>query len=184
MHDIVNNKRGDFERVLEYLKGELASVRTGRASVSLVDTLQVEAYGTAQPLKNLASISTPDARTIRVEPWDAGIVAAIDKALQESDIGIHPVVDGKVIRLNVPPMTEEARKQLLKNVGKRVEEARIAVRQAREETRKQIEVMEKAKDITQDDRYGLQEELDTLVGEFNRRIETMGAEKEAQIKTV
>lgn len=184
MHQLLTSKKEGFEKAVEHLRSELAGLRTGRASTGLVEGLQVMAYGSAQEMRNLASISTPDSRTIRIEPWDAGVVNDIEKAIADSDIGISPNVDGKIIRLSIQPMTEDSRKELVKVVGKRVEEARIVVRNVREEVRKEIEVLEKSKEIREDERYQMQEDLDKMVSEYNSSIETMGKEKETQISTV
>ncbi len=184
MHQLLTTKKEGFEGVVEHLKQELASIRTGRASTGLVETLMVTAYGSAQELRNLASISTPDSRTIRIEPWDAGVVGDIEKALADSDIGIAPNVDGKIIRLSIPGMTEDSRKDLIKVVGKRLEDARISVRNVREDIRKEIEALEKAKEIREDERYQMQEDLDKIVSEYNEALDKLGKDKEEQISTV
>ena len=173
-----------MEKAIGFLEGELASVRTGRASSSLVEGVMVNAYGSDQDLKNLASISTPDATTVQIEPWDEGVVKDIEKALIEADLGMMPNVAGKIIRLAIPPLTEDTRKDLAKMVGKKVEEARIRVRTVRDDIRKAVEKMEKDKEIGEDERYQLQEELDELVKEVNGKLEKMGKEKEEQIMTV
>lgn len=184
MHTLISSKQADFDNAVSHLKGELSSIRTGRANPALVEGVSVDAYGTAQELKNVASISVPDPRTLRIEPWDAGLVQAIEKALHESDIGISPTVDGKIIRLSIPQMTEDMRKDMIKVIGKRIEEARIVIRNIREDVRKEIEKMEKDKAITEDDRYSMQEDLDKVVGAVNKTIETLGKDKETQIATV
>ncbi|OGL71597.1 ribosome recycling factor [Candidatus Uhrbacteria bacterium RIFCSPHIGHO2_02_FULL_53_13] len=181
---VIDDHSAEFQQAVDHLKKELSSIRTGRAHTALVEGLQVEAYGTAQELKNLASITVSDPRTLRIEPWDASIVSAIEKAIQESDIGINPAVDGKVIRLAMPQMTEETRKELIKSIGRKVEEARIAVRNVRDQVKKEIERMEKAKELTEDDRFELVESLDKRVADVNKTIETLGKEKEQQVSTV
>ncbi len=184
MHPFLADKKLSFQKVADFLASELASVRTGRANTALVEGIDVEAYGAMQPLKNVASISTPDAQTIQVQPWDQTLVKAVEKALLESDIGMTPTTAGTVIRLSVPPMTEETRKEMVKVVGKRVEEARISVRKMRDDVRKEIEKKEKDKLISEDERYQLQEELDEMVGAVNEQLEKLGREKEAQIMNV
>ena len=184
MHVFLNDKKPAFQKVVDFLASELASVRTGRASTALVEGVDVEAYGAMQPLKNVASISTPDAQTIQIQPWDATLMKSVEKALLESDIGMTPTTAGTVIRLSVPPMTAETRKEMVKVVGKRVEEARISVRKMRDEVRKEVEKKEKDKTISEDERYQLQDELDRMVGEINKRLEALGKEKEDQIMKV
>ncbi|NQV12638.1 ribosome recycling factor, partial [Candidatus Uhrbacteria bacterium] len=137
-----------------------------------------------QELKNLAAIATPDSSTIQIEPWDAGVVKDIEKALTEANLGMMPSVVGKVIRLNVPPLTEDTRKDLVKMIGKKVEEARIAVRNVRDDIKKTVEHMEKEKEIAEDERYQLQEELDVMTKETNDKLEALGKEKELQVMTV
>lgn len=181
---IIDDHNAEFQHAVDHLKRELASIRTGRANTALVEGIQVEAYGTKQELKNLASIAVSDPRTLRIEPWDASVVEAIGKALQESDIGINPTVDGKVIRLTMPQLTEDTRRDLIKVIGKKVEEARIAVRNVRDQVRREIERMEKEKEITEDDRYALQEALDKRVGGFNKEIESLGKTKEGLVSSV
>lgn len=184
MHTIISEKRSDFDKIIEHLKSELAGVRTGRANTALVDDIAVEAYGSAQPLKNLASISVADPKTLQIEPWDASVVKDIEKAILESGIGITPNVAGNVIRLVMPAMTEDTRKELTKIVGKRGEEARIAIRNTREDVRKEIDRREKDKEITEDDKRGLQKDLDSLVSEYNDQTASIVKEKEDQITTV
>lgn len=184
MHHKLEEKRPLFDKALDHLKGELTSIRTGRANASMVEGLKVEAYGSEQELKNLANVSVPDSQTVQIEPWDEGVVKMIEKAILDSDLGISPNTAGKIIRLAVPALTEDTRKDLVKVIGKRVEEARISVRNVREDVKKEIEQMEKDKDISEDERYKMQEELDKLVGEMNSKIEELGKDKEAQIMTV
>ena len=184
MHQFLVGKKEEFEHVVSFLEKELASVRTGRANVALVEGLMVSAYGSDQELKNMAAISTPDAQTIQIEPWDAGVVGDIEKAILESHIGISPTTAGKTIRLSIPPLTEETRKGLVKVVGKKVEEARISVRNVRDGIKKQIEAMEKEKEVSEDERYQMQEELEDMVGGYNDSISKLGKDKEEQIMTV
>lgn len=184
MHQFLAGKKSDVEKAIGFLESELASIRTGRASSSLVEGVMVSAYGSDQDIKNLASISTPDATTVQIEPWDEGVVKDIEKALIEADLGMMPNVAGKTIRLAIAPLTEDTRKDLAKMVGKKVEEARIRVRTVRDDIKKSIEKMEKDKEIGEDERYQLQEELDELVKEVNATLESAGKEKEQQIMTV
>jgi ribosome recycling factor len=184
MHQFLAGKKSEFDKLVEYLETELMGVRTGRASVSLVDGVKVTAYDQEQELKNVAAISTPDSVTIQIEPWDAGVVKDIEKALIEADLGMTPNVSGKTIRLSVPPLTEDTRKDLVKVIGKRVEASRISVRNVRDEVRKEVEKMEKDKEIGEDERYLIHEELDEVAKETNAKLEKLGKDKEVQVMTV
>jgi len=184
MHQFLAGKKMEFDNLVSYLSSELSSVRTGRASVALVDGIKVNVYEQMQDLKNVASISTPDSTTIQIDPWDAGVVQSIEKALMEADLGITPSVSGKIIRLHIPPLTEDTRKQMVKVIGKKVEESRISVRNVRDEIKKEVERMEKEKEIGEDERYQLQEELDALVKEINDKMDAVGKNKEVEIMTV
>lgn len=184
MNQLLIAEKPALEKVIEHLKSELSSVRTGRASTSLVDNVKVEAYGSLQDLKNLASITLPDTKTVQIEPWDANVVKDIERGIEQSGIGIHPVVAGKTIRLMMPQMTEDTRKQLTKTVGKKSEEANVALRQVRDEIKKTIERKEAAGEIAEDARYRLQEELDELTKEYKDKIAAMEKEKCDQIMEV
>ena len=170
-----------FQKALDHLSQELQSVRTGRANPAMVEDISVEAYGAQQGLKTLASISTPDARTIQIEPWDASVVKDIEKALVAAELGMTPTVDGKIIRLNIPMMTDETRQKMVKQVHEKMEAARIAVRQVREDVKKKIE---KQEGISDDQKHGQLADLDKHVKELNGQIEEIGKKKEAEVTTV
>ncbi len=178
---IVKESIPQFDKAFEHLAQELSSIRTGRATPALVENLEIEAYGTKQPLKSLASISTPDAKTIQIEPWDSSVVKNIESSIQKSDIGINPNVDGRTLRLIMPMMTDEMRQKMVKVVKDKLEEARIAVRQVREEIKKKIEKLE---GIGDDEKHSLQKDLDETVKAFNIRIEEAGNKKNEEITTI
>src|SRR3989339_1240955 len=178
--DIVSGKSSDFNRAIEHLKTELASLRTGRASSAMVENVSVEAYGGRTTLVGLASITILDAHTVQIEPWDKSVVKDIEHAIIEANLGFNPVVAGTVIRIIIPPMTEESRLKMKKLLGERLEHGRIAIRQIREEVRSQI----KAQDIPEDDKYRLLEDLDRVAAQFNDRIKEIGEEKEKEIMTI
>ncbi|MEK7606784.1 MAG: ribosome recycling factor [Patescibacteria group bacterium] len=180
----IDSYRNDFEKIIEHLKGELGALRTSRATPALVEHISVEAYGTHQPLKTLASMSVPDPRTLIVEPWDKSIIKEMEKAVAAAGTGLNPVNDGNVLRIVLPSLNEESRKQLVKLLSSKVEEARVAVRGVREKVRTVIQVAEKAKEMNEDERYRLQEKLDSVVGEYNERIKKLGEDKEREIMTV
>ena len=172
------------KEVAEWLAKEFSGLRSGRAAPAVLDAVFVEAYGAQTPLKHTASISVEDARTLRITPYDVGLTKEIERAIEQSDIGIHPVVAGKIIRLTVPQMTEDNRKQLTKTVGKKAEDAHVSLRQVREDIKKDIERMEESGEIAEDARYRLQEELDELAKEYNDKVDAMEAEKNIQIMEV
>lgn len=174
----------EFDKVIEHLQSELNSIRTGRANAAILDLIQVEAYGSMMDIKGVASISVPDAKTITIEPWDKSVLHAIETAIQKSDIGINPVNDGKLIRLSMPQMTEESRLRLVKVVKEKIEEGRVAMRQVREKVRDEVITKEKAKEIAEDERFKVLEELDKYVKELGGEIDAIGEKKEEEIMTV
>jgi len=180
----VVSKKPEFDRAIEHLRQELSSIRTGRANAAILDGVQIEAYGSMMDLKGVASISIPDAKTIAIEPWDKSNLHAIETAIQKSDIGINPVNDGKIIRLTMPQMTEESRKQLMKIVKEKLEDARVSIRQAREKVREEINAKEKAKELPEDERFKYQDDLEKFVKGFIDEIEQIGEKKEEEIMTV
>ena len=147
---VLNEAHADFTKIIDHIKGEYARLQIGRASASLVESLMVEAYGSKQPMKGIGSISVPDAKTIQIQPWDRGMLSAIEKAIQTSDLNLAPLNDGMTIRLNLPPMTEERRKDIVKLVHKMAEESRISLRNARQKGLDKVKQMDKAKQITED----------------------------------
>jgi ribosome recycling factor len=169
-----------FQKAIDHLQDELMTVRTGRATPAMVEGVQVEAYGALQPLKAVATITTPDARTIQMEPWDASVVPAIESALMKADLGMTPTVDGKTIRLNVPMMTDEGRQKMVKVVKEKMEYARIAIRQVREEARKNIDKEE----LSDDEKKRAKDDLEKVVKEFNEKVDHMGKAKEAEVTTI
>lgn len=177
----VNDAKPLFEKALEHLQTELGGIRTGRATPALVENIQVEAYGAFQPVKAVASISTQDAKTLVIQPWDQSMVKAVENAIVKSDIGIMPTVDGKSIRLSMPMMTDETRQRLIKVMKEKMEEARIACRQVRDETKKKID---KEEGVGDDDKHRELEALDKLTKETNGRIDEVGAKKEQEITTI
>ncbi len=184
MSNYNNEAQQSFEQALEHFAKELKNLRTNRATAELVEDIRVEAYGQNMDLKGVASITIPDAKTIQIEPWDKNLVKDIEKALTGSGLGITPKVAGTVIHLNLPPMTEENRKELVKIIGQKAEQARITIRNIREEVRDQILKDEKAKTITEDEKYSAQEKLDEMVSKFNKKIEDIADEKEKDVMTI
>ena len=181
---IVEEYKGEFSKVTEHLKHEITGLRTGRATPALVEDIPVEAYGTRQPVKAVASISVQDAKTIAIEPWDKGLIQAIDTAIRNSQLGINPVNDGKLIRVPLPDLTQERRQELIKVLHQKLELARIGIRKVREEVREVVEQQEKDKEISEDQMYKMQEEIERLVKDYNEKIKSIGEGKETEINTI
>lgn len=169
---------------VEAMDRDFNHIRTGRASTSLVERIQVDYYGTSTPLNQLASISVPESTTIVIQPWDRSVLGAIEKAIQKSDVGITPNVDGTVVRLNIPPLTEERRKELVKLVHKRMEEAKVEIRNHRRDAVDAVRKQEKAGDIGADEAHRQQEALDALTHKWTDEVDRVGAAKEAEVLEV
>lgn len=170
-----------FAKCFDHLKSEYGKLRIGRASSALVEDLHVEVYGASQSLKAVASVSIPDAMTIAIKPWDKSVIGAIDKAIRESDIGLSPNNNGESILLNIPPLTEERRKELVKVVHKMAEEAKITVRTKRQDAMGKFKNLEKDKVITEDEQTGAEKKLQEKVDAVNSQIESAARAKEAEV---
>ncbi len=166
---------------LETLSREFASVRTGRASTGLLEGVRVDYYGTPTPVTQMASVSVPDARTLVIQPWEQGQLAAIEKAIMKSDLGLTPANDGKVIRLVMPPLTEERRKQLAKTVHKIAEETRVAVRNIRREANDRLKAMARDKKISEDEERRGHDQIQKVTDRFIARVDELLKKKEQEI---
>jgi ribosome recycling factor len=173
-----------MKSAIQVLHDDLSAVRTGRANPGLVEKLPIEYYGTPAPLMQLASISVPEPRTITIKPFDASTIKTIEKAIQASDLGLNPNNDGKVIHLNLPPLNEERRRDLVKHVHHRLEEARIAVRNIRRDAHNDMRDFEKEKLISEDELKRGEEDLQKLTDKFIEEIAAQGKSKEAEIMEV
>ena len=173
-----------MQKTVQVLKREMETIRSGRATSALVDQIMVEAYGTNTPLSQLASISVPEARLLLIQPWDRSIVGNVQKAIQKSDLGLNPMSDGELIRLVIPPPTEERRKELVKVVHKRVEDAKIAVRNVRRDALEDLRKLEKDKKISRDENVRATDKLQKLTDRFIAEVSKVGAGKEAEIMEV
>ena len=172
-----------LDKVLADLKADVSSLRTGRATPALVEDLAVEAYGVVQPLKALAAISTPEGRQILIQPWDKSLLPVIEKAIYSSPLGLAPIADKDTIRLSLPTLTEERKRELVKLLREKLESSRIQVRRARDEAMKAVDAREKAKEISEDEEFRQKQEMEKAVGEYNKKIEELGASKEREIMT-
>jgi ribosome recycling factor len=184
MHPILLTGKDEFQTVIERLKKELSAIRTGRANSAVVENITVMAYGSAMPLKGVSSIGVPDAKTITVDPLDKSLIKEIEKAIRDAGVGLNPVNEGALLRISMPQLTEESRRSLLKVIGEKSEEAREKIRGTREDLKSMIIGAQNDKDITEDERYHLQDELEAMVGSFNDEIKKIGEEKEKEIMTI
>lgn len=178
---MIDEAKPNFEKAIDHLAENLMAIRTGRANPGMVENVQVEAYGAMQPIKAMAAISTPDSRTIAIDPWDASVTKAIEIALQKADLGMNPTVDGKTIRMVIPMMTDETRQRMVKMLKEKLEDARVAVRRVREDAKKKIE---KEEGVGKDDIRRNVEALEKVVKDYMAKIDAMGDKKENEITTI
>lgn len=181
LNDIYADAQERMDKALESLERDFRKLRTGRASVSLVDGIRVDYYGTATPLNQLATLTIPDPRTIMIQPWDTSVIGEVEKAILKSELGLTPMNDGKIIRINIPPLTTERRRELVKLVKKMSEEAKVAVRNIRRDANEMIKDLKKEKEISEDDQFRAQEETQKITDDLIKRIDTVYAAKEKEI---
>lgn len=181
MEEVFQDCDQRMNKALKNLEKEFRKLRTGRASTSLVEDIIVNYYNTATPLVQLASISVPDSRSIAIQPWDRYSMSNIEKAIMKSDLGLNPINDGKIIRINIPPLTEERRKELLKVAKKYTEDAKIAIRNIRREGNEHLKKMKNNKEITEDDLHKGQERIQVLTDETVEKTDRVFQEKEKEI---
>jgi len=184
MNPILLTGKDEFQLVMEHLKKELSGIRTGRANSAVVENIMVDAYGSQMPVKGVASIGVPDSRTITVEAWDKSLMKEIEKGIRDAGVGLNPVNEGALLRISMPQMTEETRRQLTKVVGEKSEEAREKIRGIREDVKGLIISAMNDNEVTEDERYHLQDELEAMVGSFNDQIKALADEKEKEMMTI
>ena len=180
----IETAKEGLQDVVEFLNAELSQLRTGRASPALVENIIIDAYGAPMAIKGVASISVTDAKSVAIEPWDKSLMKAIEEGIRNANLGINPVNDGKAIRINMPPMTEDNRKALVKIVGQKEEEARIRVRKVRDEIRTSIIAAEESGELPEDNRYMFCDQLDAAVKEFNEKLKSIAEDKSKEIMTI
>lgn len=173
-----------MNKTINSLHSEYDSIRAGRASVKVLDKIQADYYGTPTPIAQMASVSNADARTLVIQPWDKSALTLICKAIQTSDLGINPQNDGTVIRLNFPPLTEERRKQLTKEVAKTAEDAKVAIRQIRRDSIDKVKAMKKANEITEDDQKIGEDKIQKITDEFIKKIDEIEKAKTAELMEI
>ncbi len=181
---ILNDNKEHFEKALEHFLHELSGVRTGRANPALLNSVIVESYGTKMPLEHVASISVSDARTLVISPWDKGQIQAIEKGIQLANLGFNPSSDGVVIRINLPALNEERRKEMVKLVGQLAEKGKIGIRNARETTHKEMKKAEADKKISKDQLETGQKKLQEIVDKYNEEIKKHAEAKEKEVMTI
>ena len=182
--EILTDADHKMARAVEAMERDFQGIRTGRASTSLVERIQVEYYGTQTPLNQLAGISVPEAHQIVIQPWDRGVLGAIEKAIIKSDIGLMPQVDGTVVRLNIPPLTEERRKEIVRVVHKRMEEARVEIRNLRREAADALKREEREGDVGADEAHRQHDQVQRLTDRFIADVDRLGGAKEEEVLAV
>lgn len=184
INDVLHGAEEKMRASAEVLKKELAAIRTGHASTALVDHLRVDYAGVPTPLNQIARVTAPEARLLIIQPWDKTVLHAIEKAVLKSDLGLNPANDGNVIRLNIPPLTEERRQELMKVVRRRVEEGKVAIRNVRHDAVNKLRDMEKDKEISQDDNKRAQVQLQKMTDSLSIEADQIGKTKEAELAKV
>ena len=184
MDQLLKKTEERMEKSLEALDREFGSVRAGRANPSILDKIVVDYYGVPTPINQMAAISVPEARMLQIQPWDASTLKEIEKAIQTADIGINPQNDGRLIRLVFPPLTEERRKDLVKDIHKMAEEGKVAVRSIRRDAIEKFKVMKKDGEITEDDLAASEKDVQNLTDKYCKEIDTLTAAKEKEIMEI
>jgi ribosome recycling factor len=178
---VYKETREKMEKGLEALKKEQSRIRTGRASVSLLDGIRVQYYGSVVPLNQVASLSVPESRLITIQPWDIKAIGEIEKAILKSELGLNPINDGKVIRINIPPLTEERRRDLVKVIKKMAEETKVALRNIRRDSNEALKGLKKDKHISEDDVFKAQDEVQKITKDYIEKVDHISEEKEKEI---
>lgn len=179
--ELIKQRRKDFDAIVEWAKSEAVAIRTGRANPDMVSDLVVDYMGTPLRIKEIAAISTPEHHTIVIQPWDKGALAGIEKAIRESSLGLAPVVDGVVVRLTIPALTQERRQEYIKLLKSKIEEARIRIRQTREDILKKVQQAVKEKTAREDDVRHAKDELQKVVDDLHAKLEELTAKKEQEL---
>ena len=184
MNELIKSTESKMDKSLAALDRDFGAVRAGRANAAVLDKVLVEYYGTPTPIQQMAAVSVPDPRTLQIQPWDASTLKDIEKAIQVSDIDINPQNDGRVIRLTFPPLTEERRKDIVKDVRKMAEDSKVAVRSIRRDAIEKLKAMKKANEITEDDQANGEKKIQTVTDKFCKEIDDLAAAKEKEIMSI
>ena len=182
--EILSTAQTKMQKTIEVLRVDLASVRAGRASVSLLDKVMVEYYGTPTPVNQVASVTVPEPRMIVIQPWEKNLLKDIERAIMKSDLGLNPNSDGSVIRLNLPQLTEERRKELVKTVHKKAEDARVSIRNLRREANDSVKKAVKAKEITEDEAKKANDDIQKMTDKFIKEVDTVMEHKEKEVMEI
>jgi ribosome recycling factor len=181
LEKVYKETREKMDKGLEALKKEQSRIRTGRASVALLDGIRVQYYGSVVPLNQVASLSVPESRLITIQPWDIKAIGEIEKAILKSELGLTPINDGKIIRINIPPLTEERRRDLVKVIKKMAEETKVALRNIRRDSNESLKGLKKDKHISEDDSFKAQEEVQRITKDYIEKVDRISEEKEKEI---
>ena len=180
-NEIMQEMKRKMDRALEVLGQDFARIRTGRASVALLEGIKVDAYGTAMPISQVASLAAPEPRLLTVQPWDTALMSDLEKAILRSDLGLTPSNDGKIIRIPIPPLTTERRKELVKSTKKMTEESKVALRNLRRDANEQLKELKKDKQISEDEAFKAQDEVQKVTDDYIKKLDALAAEKEKEI---
>lgn len=184
MKEVLNRAEEKMNKTINSLKNEFASIRAGRANPSVLDKVLVDYYGTPTPINQMAAVSVSEARVLVIQPWDKSLIKDIEKAIQASDIGINPANDGNVIRLTFPQLTEDRRKEIVKDLKKYGEEAKVAIRSARRDANEKLKSMKKNSELTEDDLKNGEDKTQKLTDKFTKNIDEIVAEKEKEVLSI
>ena len=179
--EIIKEMQRKMDRALEALGQDFARIRTGRASVALLEGIKVDAYGTSMPISQVASLAAPEPRLLTVQPWDTALMSDLEKAILRSDLGLTPSNDGEIMRIPIPPLTTERRKELVKSTKKMAEESKVALRNLRRDANEQLKELKKDKLISEDETFKAQEEVQKATDDFIKKLDALAAEKEKEI---
>lgn len=178
---IFEDTKKNMGKKIDTLKQDLTKMRTGRASLSILDGIKVDYYGTSTPLNQVATLAIPEARLITIQPWDSTVIGDIEKAILKSELGLTPMNDGKLIRISIPPLTEDRRKELVKVVRKTVESYKVAIRTIRRESNEDLKGLKKEGEISEDEAFKAQEKVQKITDEYIKMADTIGSEKEKEV---
>lgn len=181
METLINNTQEKMEKTIAALERDYKAVRLGRATPAVLDRISVDYYGVPTPIQQMAAVSVPEPRMLQIQPWDASTLKEIEKAIQQSDIGINPQNDGRIIRLIFPPLTEERRKEVVKEVRKTAEDSKVAIRNNRRDALEKLKVMKKNSEITEDDQQGGEKKIQNLTDKFCKEVDDLCAAKEKEV---
>jgi ribosome recycling factor len=184
MLEIINRQKAEFEKVIEFFKKELQSLRVGRATPAMLENIRAESYGVPTPIVHLASINVQDPKSLVVQPWDKNNLKAIEKAIQEADLGVTATIVNNLIRVAVSSLTEETRKEVIKKLNHKAEETKVSLRAKREKVKEEIIAKEKNKEISEDEKFKCLEELDKLIKDYNEKVKEIVKKKEEEIMTI